>query len=204
MQLLTSAVHHARARVHYTMIGTYARSHLGKTLFLGFQVLIVCAGRVEEFNGGRERNDDAEKREKEKRDKGWWKSRVDKSSDPFCCPFSTSAHADSSSFFSPNVPFRWLNGGTVLLSCPVAVLLSRVRNEIMQKDVAAGEQGSYIGVLHTWCHAVSIICGKRENTQESCRWISGRRGKFETMRCATSEDFQKEGTEVNDIVRITE
>jgi len=44
------------------MIGIYARSHLGKTLFLDFQVLIVCAGRVEEFN------DDAEKREKEKRD----------------------------------------------------------------------------------------------------------------------------------------
>lgn len=60
-----------------------------------------------------------------------------------------SAHADLSSFFSPNVPFRWLNGGTVLLSCPVTVLLSRVRNEIMQKDVAAGVRGNYIGVLHT-------------------------------------------------------
>ena len=138
------------------MIDIYARSHLGKTLFLDFQVLIVCAGRVEEFN------DDAEKREKEKRDESRWKSRADKSSDPFCCPFSTSVHANSSSFFSSNVPFRWLNGGMVLLSCPVAVLLSRVRNEIMQKDVAAGERRSYIGVLHTWCHAVSIICGKRD------------------------------------------
>lgn len=46
------------------MIGTYARSHLGKILFLGFQVLIVCAKRVEEFNGGRERNDDVRRREK--------------------------------------------------------------------------------------------------------------------------------------------
>lgn len=144
-------------------------------------------------------------RRREKRRRGMksrWKSRADKSSDPFFCPFSTSVHADSSSFFSSNVPFRWLNGGMVLLSCPVAVLLSRVRNEIMQKDVAAGERRSYIGVLHTWCHAVSIICGKMEekHARESCRRISGR----QTMRCATSEGFQKEGTVVDDIVRTTE
>lgn len=82
---------------------------------------------------------------------------MDKSRGGFCRPFSASPRGDTSSFFSPNVPFRWLNGGTVLLSCPVAVLLSWVRNEIKKKekerekemkknkrDIVVGERGSYI------------------------------------------------------------
>jgi len=71
-----------------------------------------------------------------------------------------SAHADLSSFFSPNVPFRWLNGGTVLLSCLVAVLLSRVRNEIMQKDVATDERGSYIEACYILNALLALFVGR--------------------------------------------
>lgn len=39
-------------------------------MFLGFQVLIACTGKVEESNVGQGENDDAEKREEERGDKG--------------------------------------------------------------------------------------------------------------------------------------